>query len=75
MISDRRAKTKHRGDRQTSSGLPLYEFRYRGSNAVYRGVMAQNALDHTPAAMIERPSGYLAVDDGMLGLASERLRW
>ncbi len=57
-----------------ANGLPLYEYSYRGDSAVYRGVMAQDVLNHTPAAVHTMSNGYYAVDYGMLNLELERIR-
>ena len=57
-----------------ANGLPLYEYSYRGESAVYRGVMAQDVLLHTPAAVSVMSNGYLAVDYGMLDLELVRVR-
>jgi hypothetical protein len=73
-ISDYRLKTDIVQIGLADNGLPLYEFRYRGGDSVYRGVMAQDVLHHTPAAVMQRPDGYLAVDYRQLGLSMERVR-
>lgn len=57
-----------------ANGLPLYEYSYRGDSAVYRGVMAQDVLNHTPAAVHTMSNGYYAVDYGMLNLELEHIR-
>jgi hypothetical protein len=72
--SDYRLKTDIVQVSVAPNGLPLYEFRYRGSDGVYRGVMAQDVLQHSPAAVIQRPDGYLAVDYAQLGLSMEQVR-
>lgn len=72
--SDRRLKTDIIQIGEASNGLPLYEFRYRGDDAVYRGVMAQDVLQHTPAAVVQGPEAYLAVNYAMLGLELKRVR-
>jgi hypothetical protein len=72
--SDSRLKTDIVQVGIAANGLSLYEFRYRGSDGVYRGVMAQDVLQHFPAAVIQRPDGYLAVDYAQLGLSMERVR-
>lgn len=74
LDSDRRLKTDVRQVGITHNALPLYEFRYRGRPGVYRGVMAQDVLKHTPEAVVLQPSGYYAVDYGALGLTMERVR-
>lgn len=59
-----------------ANGLPLYEYTYRSDNtgAVYRGVMAQDVLLHTPAAVQVMTNGYFAVNYGMLDMELERVR-
>ena len=56
------------------NGYPIYHFRYLNdaSNALYRGVMAQDVAKIKPDA-IEVFAGYLAVDYDMIGVRSERL--
>lgn len=66
--SDVRLKTDILLIGMTDIGLPWYQFRYRNDAKVYEGVMAQDVLMHTPAAVHQMPNGYLAVDYGMLGL-------
>jgi len=72
-ISDRRLKTDIRKVGVAANGLPLYTFRYMGGDVQFRGVMAQDVLNHTPEAVVTLPSGYLAVNYGMLGLTMEAL--
>lgn len=66
--SDARLKTDIVPVGRHGNGLALYEFRYIGGATRYRGVMAQEVLLHTPAAVEVMPGGYLAVNYGMLGL-------
>lgn len=44
------------------SGLPVYRFRYVWDDTPTIGVMAHEARDIFPEAVIERPDGYLMVD-------------
>ncbi|MDZ7783842.1 MAG: midcut-by-XrtH protein [Halioglobus sp.] len=71
--SDRRLKTDIVAVGQTASGLPLYQFRYRGDDAVYLGVMAQDVLSYMPAAVALMPNGYMGVNYQMLGLQMTRI--
>ncbi|MDZ7783840.1 MAG: tail fiber domain-containing protein [Halioglobus sp.] len=71
QVSDRRLKTGIVAVGQTAGGLPLYQFRYRGDDAVYLGVMAQDVLTYMPAAVALLPSGYMGVDYRMLGPADD----
>jgi hypothetical protein len=57
----------------TQSGLPWYRFRYINGETVYNGVMAQDVLKHTPAAVRTMTNGYMAVDYAMLGLSMRAL--
>lgn len=47
---------------QSASGLPIYEFQYTGYKTIFRGVMAQDVLMHTPDAVHTMTSGHLGVD-------------
>lgn len=67
-ISDMRLKTDIAQIGTAANGLPLYQFRYLGDTTLYEGVMAQDVLQHTPAAVLTGPLGVMAVDYGMLGL-------
>lgn len=73
QVSDRRLKTDIVAIGTTPGGLPLYQFRYRGDDAVYVGVMAQDVLTYMPAAVAVMPSGYLGVNYHMLGLRMTRV--
>jgi hypothetical protein len=66
--SDARLKTDIVKIGMTESGLPWYRFRYLNHETVYEGVMAQDVLTHTPAAVHLKSDGYMAVDYAMLGL-------
>jgi hypothetical protein len=66
--SDERLKTDIRHVGFTSSGLPLYRYRYKGLPQVYEGVMAQDVLRVRPDAVSTIGFGYLGVDYGKLGL-------
>lgn len=72
--SDLRLKTDIVQVGVAANGLPLYEFRYLDGATRYRGVMAQDVLQHTPAAVRMRADGYMAVDYGMLGLEMTPVR-
>ena len=66
--SDARLKTDIVPVGTAANGLPLYQYRYVGSDVVFEGVMAQDVLAHTPDAVVMMPSGYMAVNYGLLGL-------
>jgi hypothetical protein len=71
--SDIRLKTDIEKVGIAENGLPLYNFRYLGSDAVYRGVMAQDVLEVFPEAVSTMPNGFLAVRYDMLGLRMTRI--
>lgn len=70
--SDRRLKTDIAwlGMRD---GQAIYRYRYRGSPAVFEGVMAQEVRLSRPDAVLERSNGILAVDYGRLGMELRRV--
>lgn len=61
-ISDRRLKHNIRRVGQLANGLATYVFSYIGSTAREFGVMAQEAINTVPDAVVTLPSGYMAVD-------------
>ena len=67
-FSDMRLKSDIVQVDTAENGLPIYNFRYKWSPTVYRGVMAQDVLLHTPSAVKTRFGGFLAVDYEALGL-------
>ena len=71
--SDIRLKTDIEKVGVAENGLPLYNFRYIGGDAVYRGVMAQDVLEVFPEAVSTMPNGYLAVRYDMLGMRMTRV--
>lgn len=71
--SDARLKTNIEPVGLAPNGLPLYAFRYIGGQQSFVGVMAQDVLMHTPAAVVVGPFGYMAVDYGMLGMEMQRV--
>ena len=73
QLSDRRLKTDIVAVGRTASGLPLYQFRYRGDDAMYLGVMAQDVLSYMPAAVALLPNGYMGVNYQMLGMQMTRI--
>ena len=58
------ARLKHDANRigTTPAGIPIYKFKYLGSEKDQIGVMAQDVLEVKPSAVIEDESGYLKVD-------------
>lgn len=61
-------RLKHSLERigELASGIPVYIFSYIGSTARIIGVMAQDVLKVIPEAVITTPSGFYAVNYGML---------
>lgn len=60
-ISDRRLKRHIRRIGKLASGIPVYLFKYRGSNENHIGVMADEVLPVIPSAVIQRIDGYYMV--------------
>jgi hypothetical protein len=67
MFSDRRLKTDIERIGTTNHGLPFYEYTIFGERQ--RGVMADEAREVMPNAVVMHPSGFLMVDYAMLGIA------
>ncbi len=72
-VSDVRLKTGIERVGIAANGLPVYNFKYIGSDAVYRGVMAQDVLEIFPEAVSTMPNGYLAVRYDILGMRMTRV--
>jgi hypothetical protein len=72
-ISDIRLKTDIEKVGIAANGLPLYTFKYIGSDDVYQGVMAQDVLKVFPEAVTTMPNGFMAVRYDMLGLSMTRI--
>ncbi len=66
FFSDRRLKTDIRQVATSSSGIPIYHFRYRGQMQWYQGVIAQDLLHMRPAAVVRADNGYLMVNYRLL---------
>lgn len=58
LFSDRRLKHDIKRIGTTDGGTPIYTFKYKGSEVVHMGVMAQDV----PEAQIKDTTGYLRVD-------------
>jgi len=52
-LSDRRAKKEIKKIGKLDSGLPVYQFKYKGGNNLEMGVMAQDVEKVIPSAVIE----------------------
>ena len=49
-------------------GIGIYRFRYKWSDTLYVGVMAQEVMKVVPMAVVQGADGYLRVDYARLGL-------
>lgn len=54
-------------------GLGVYQYRYKGLDGVYEGVMAQEVEVMHPGAIRHLPMGYKTVDYAKLGLELKRV--
>ena len=61
-LSDARAKDSVVPMGKTKGGAALYSYHYKGDKQVRIGVMAQEVRRIFPDAVVETPSGFLAVD-------------
>jgi polysaccharide biosynthesis/export protein len=50
------------------NGIKLYRYRYRWSDQIYVGVMAQEVVRIVPDAVVQGPDGFLRVNYARLGL-------
>ncbi len=73
-VSDARLKTDITQVGITHMGLPLYQFRYIGGDAVFEGVMAQDVAKVMPQAVVPFKFGYMAVDYAQLGLEMRQVK-
>lgn len=62
LLSDARVKYDVKRIGETSGGVPLYSFKYLGSNEVQIGVIAQEADNLAPGSVKRGEDGYLRVD-------------
>lgn len=60
--SDRRLKEDIERVGTLDNGLPVYSYRYKGSDTPEIGIMAQDVRKRDPGAVHRQPSGYDAVD-------------
>ncbi len=69
FVSDVRLKHDIMKLARLENGLDLYRYRYRWSDQVYVGVMAQDVEKIVPEAVVHTSDGYLRVDYGRLGMS------
>ncbi|HUC61169.1 MAG TPA: tail fiber domain-containing protein [Alphaproteobacteria bacterium] len=69
--SDTRLKRDIEPVARLASGIGLYRYRYRWSETLYVGVIAQEVAALVPDAVTRGASGFLEVDYWRLGLALE----
>jgi hypothetical protein len=50
------------------NGIGLYRYRYKWSDQLYVGVLAQEVATIVPTAVLRGKDGYLRVDYGQLGM-------
>ncbi|MDP2575388.1 tail fiber domain-containing protein [Vibrio penaeicida] len=62
MASDKRVKKDIKRVGKTNDGQPIYTFRYKDSDGIQMGLMAQDVEKKTPEAVIERPDGIKMVN-------------
>jgi hypothetical protein len=61
MFSDKRLKTDIKKVGKTDKGLPVYTYKYKGSDTAQMGVMAQDVEKKTPSA-VKTVGGFKALD-------------
>lgn len=71
--SDIRLKEDIRRVGTNHLGLGVYQYRYKGMDGVWEGVMAQEVEIMHPGAIKPLPYGYKAVDYASLGLTLRRV--
>jgi Chaperone of endosialidase len=71
--SDLRLKEDIRRVGTNHLGLGVYQYRYKGMDGIYEGVMAQEVEIMHPGAIRALPYGYKAVDYAKLGLEMKRV--
>ncbi len=63
-LSDERAKDDKKKIAETKDGMPIYSFKYKGSDKTQIGLMAQEVKKTKPGAVKKTASGLMAVDYG-----------
>jgi hypothetical protein len=72
-VSDIRLKEDIRRVGTNHLGLGVYQYRYKGMDGIWEGVMAQEVEVMHPGAIKPLPYGYKAVDYAKLGLELRRV--
>lgn len=73
-LSDRRLKTDIVRDGVLPSGIPIYVFRFKGDDTLWRGVMADEVERVMPDAVVYNDDGYAMVDYGKIGYRMHEVR-
>lgn len=73
LVSDIRLKEDIRRVGTNHLGLGVYQYRYRGFDGIFEGVMAQDVEVMHPGAIRALPEGYKGVDYAKLGLELRRV--
>lgn len=73
QVSDIRLKEDIRRVGTNHLGLGVYQYRYKGMDGVWEGVMAQEVEVMHPGAIKRLPFGYKAVDYASLGLTMRQV--
>jgi hypothetical protein len=68
-MSDVRLKEDITPLMRLESGIGLYRYRYKWSDELYVGVMAQELAKIVPSAVLRDQDGYLRVDYTQLGFS------
>jgi hypothetical protein len=69
FFSDRRLKESYRVVGKSPSGINIYQFKYKGSDDIYEGVMS----DEVPYAAYENEHGYDIVDYNKIDVEFRRI--
>jgi hypothetical protein len=67
-VSDVRLKEDITPLLRLDNGIGLYRYRYKWSDQLYVGVMAQEVANIVPTAILRGEDGYFRVDYGQLGM-------
>ncbi len=73
LFSDRRLKERVQLYGRSESGIPVYEFSYKGFSTRWRGTIAQDLVKTHPDAVSVSDNGYLMVNYRRIDVPFERL--